>query len=66
MWKRSDQDIRIAHGADRRFVAVEVRPHVGAALAARGAGEPRLEIGQPDVIGPSVSHDGANDHRCGL
>jgi hypothetical protein len=37
----------IAHSFDGHFVPVEIRPHVGAALAARLADEPRLEIGQP-------------------
>jgi hypothetical protein len=33
---------------------VEIRADVGALLAAGLAGEQRLDIGQPDVIGPSI------------
>jgi hypothetical protein len=37
---------------------VEIRTDIGAPLAANLAGEQRLDIGQPDVIGPSVRADG--------
>ena len=37
---------------------VEIRPHVCAALAAGLAHEPRLDIGQPGIIGPAVAADG--------
>ncbi len=33
---------------------MKVRPHIGASLAAGFANKPRLEIGEPDVIGQMV------------
>jgi hypothetical protein len=33
---------------------MQVRPNVGAALAACGADKPRLNIGQPQVVRPLV------------
>src|ERR1700730_15058572 len=36
---------------------MEILAHIGASLAASLAGEPRLDIGQPDVIWPSVAAD---------
>jgi hypothetical protein len=38
-------------------VPIEVRPHVGAPLATSVAGKPRFQVGQPDVIRPSVATD---------
>jgi hypothetical protein len=52
---------------------IKIRPDVGAALAARPADEARLDVGQPDIIGPSIpaDHDrvaaaivGAIDHEA--
>lgn len=37
------------------LVPAEVRPHLGAALAAGGAHEARLEIGNPGIIWPGTS-----------
>jgi len=37
--------------ADRRR---EIRPHVGAALTASRAGKARLNVGEPEIIGPGV------------
>ena len=37
---------------------VEVRPYVGAALAADPAGEALLDIGQSGIIGPCIAADG--------
>ena len=34
-----------------------IRAHVGASLTARLAGEPRFDIGKPDVIRPSIGVD---------
>jgi hypothetical protein len=33
---------------------IEIRPDVGPALAARGADEARLDVGQPHVVGPAI------------
>ena len=33
---------------------IEIRPHIGAALAADPANEPMLNVGQPKVIGPLI------------
>jgi hypothetical protein len=38
-----------------RLIPIEVRPYVRTFGAAGLAGEQRLQIGQPDIIGPSVS-----------
>ena len=42
---------------DTKFFTPEIRADVGAFPAASLAGEPRLDIGQPDVIRPSVAAD---------
>jgi hypothetical protein len=39
------------------FFPTEIRAYVRAFLAASLTGEPRLKIGQPDLIGPSVPAD---------
>ena len=39
------------------LVPMEVWPHVGTSLAASRANEPGLEIGQADIIGPSIAAD---------
>ena len=44
----------IAHAAGRLTVPIEIRPDIGAALAAGVADKPRLQIGQADVIRPRV------------
>jgi len=44
----------IAHLANRRPAPVEIRPRVGAALAAGLADEPRLEIGELEIVRPAV------------
>ena len=44
----------ITHRSRRRLAPVEVGPDIGAAPAARLAHEPRLEIRQPQVIGPAI------------
>ena len=36
------------------LVPIEIRPDVGTAPAASGAGETRLKIGQPNVIRPGI------------
>jgi hypothetical protein len=38
-------------------VPIEIRPDIGAAPAASLTGKPRLNIGQPDVIRPSIAAD---------
>ena len=38
-----------------RITPLEVRPNIGAATAAAPADEPRLEIGKPYIVRPSVS-----------
>jgi hypothetical protein len=38
-------------------VPVEVRPHLGAAVAAGRADETRLDVGEPDLVGPAVAAD---------
>ena len=45
----------IAHHPDRRLVPVEVRPDVGTTLAAGRADEARLDVAQPEIIGPAVA-----------
>jgi len=49
---RLHPDLADAHPGRR-----EIRPHVGAALAASCAYELRLEIRQPNIIRPSVTAD---------
>jgi hypothetical protein len=46
-----------AHHAHRLPVSVEIRPHVGATLAASGANETLLDIRQTDIIRPAVGVD---------
>ena len=46
------------HRGSRLPVPVEVPPDVGAALAAGLANELRLDVGQPDIIGPAVAAHG--------
>lgn len=49
----------IAHAADRPFCGpIKVRPDVGAAPAARPANEPRLEVGQPQIVRPAIGVQG--------
>jgi len=47
----------IAHHGNCRPVPVEVRPHLGATVAAGLAHKPRLEIGQPEIVGPTIPAD---------
>jgi hypothetical protein len=47
----------VPHHWDGLFVPIEIGPHVSASLAAHLTDEPRFQVGQPDVIGPSVSAD---------
>jgi hypothetical protein len=42
---------------DRHFVPVEIRPHVGATLAACLADKPRLEVVKPNINSPSIAAD---------
>jgi hypothetical protein len=49
--------LTVAHHGDGLFVPIEVGPHVSAFLAARLTDEPRFQVGQSDVIGPSVPAD---------
>jgi hypothetical protein len=52
---------RVSSGSRRAsglFLPTEIRTDVGASLAANLAGEQRLEIGQADVIRPSVRGHG--------
>jgi hypothetical protein len=49
--------LSIAHRRGRRASPMEVRPDVGASLAACLASEQGFEIGEPDVIRPSVAAD---------
>jgi hypothetical protein len=41
----------------RVLCVIETRPDIRANLATNGADEQRLEIGQPDIIGPSFGAD---------
>ena len=47
----------MASGTLCPLIPIEIRPHVRAALAARRAGEPSLDVGKPNVIGPSLCAD---------
>jgi hypothetical protein len=47
----------ITHRLDGLLVAIELRPHVSAAMATGSADEPRLNVGQPEIIGPAVAAD---------
>ena len=44
-------------GAPGFYFPTEVRANVGTALAANLADESRLKIGQPDILGPSITAD---------
>jgi hypothetical protein len=45
-----------------------MRPYVGAALAADAADEPRLDVGQPHIVGPAVRYAPfeSSSYFCGL
>jgi hypothetical protein len=45
----------ISHRLHRLLIPIEVRPNVGAALAAGRADETWLKIGQPHVVRPSIA-----------
>jgi hypothetical protein len=47
----------IAHCRDGLPLPMEVRPDIGASFAARVADEATFDIGEPDVIRPSVRAD---------
>lgn len=47
----------IAHRADRLLVAVKVRPDIGAPVPADVTDEPRLDIGRPQIVSPSIRHN---------
>jgi hypothetical protein len=49
--------LAIANRSDGRLIPMEVRPDVGAALAAGPAHEARFQIGEPGVIRPRVRAD---------
>jgi len=42
---------------------MEIRPYVGATLAANRAHKPRLDVRQPDVIGPGIAADRKGAYR---
>jgi hypothetical protein len=59
MLRRDRPVLEEAHPTDspsrpRPPVPIEIRPQVGAALAADRANEPMLNVGQPKVIGPLI------------
>jgi hypothetical protein len=43
----------VAHNGHTLFIPIEVRPHVGAALAAGLADKPWLDVGEPEIVGPN-------------
>src|SRR5215469_16957277 len=45
------------HHPDRLLVPAEIRPNVGAALAADCTGEARLDAGKTNVVGPWLAAD---------
>jgi hypothetical protein len=53
----ADCGLSIAHHADSPLVPIEIRPHVGATLAAGIADELGLNIGKPNMISPSIAAD---------
>jgi hypothetical protein len=53
----STRALTVAHHGDGLFIPIEIGPHVSASLAADLTDEPRFQVGQPDVIGPSVPAD---------
>ena len=48
----------VAHHRRRRFIPIEVRPHIRATMAAGATDETRFNVGQPEIIGPAVTVDG--------
>ena len=48
----------IPHRRDRLLIPIEIRPDIGAALAAGRADKARLDVGEPDIIGPAVTAHG--------
>lgn len=50
----STSTLTIAHRRDWRLAPMKVRPDVSTSLATSFAYEPRLDLGQPDVIRPSI------------
>jgi hypothetical protein len=51
------RSLPIAHRGLRLPVPVEIRAHIGAALAADPTGEALLDIGQSGIIGPRITAD---------
>ena len=47
----------IAHHLDGLLVPIEIRPHVGTALAAHRADETMFYVGQPKIIRPVAAAD---------
>jgi len=47
----------IAHHGRPLPVPIEIRPHVGAALAAGPADKPLFDVGQPEIFGPAIGTD---------
>jgi hypothetical protein len=47
----------MAHHAYLLSVPAKIWPHVRATLAAGPAHKPRLDIGQPDNLGPAIAAD---------
>jgi len=43
-----------AHHLDGLPVPIEIRPHIGAALAAGSASKSGLDIREPDIVGPII------------
>ena len=56
--EHGDRTSAIAHAAHWLLVPIEIRPHVGTALAAGLAHEPAFDIGQPKIIRPRAAADG--------
>jgi hypothetical protein len=48
----------MAHGTHGLLVPIEIRPDISAALPAHRAGEAILDVGQPEIVGPSIGIDG--------
>ena len=49
--------LAVTHRRDDVPIPIEVRPDVSATLAAGRAGEARLDVGEPEIVGPSNCAD---------
>jgi hypothetical protein len=49
------EPLAVSHDAGWHLVLVEVEADIGSALATRAADKVRLKIGEPEIIGPSIT-----------